>query len=145
MIADKGFLKGQTSKVDEEIKGWCLWTFAEQVAIAERQVFGSIHPLDTSPDPTIGGYIAGLVDGAMQRAGLGEDREAVLATTKAVMVSIYQETGGEPLYNISSTGIVNETAEIVSGYEKALDDHSKSISLGRFPITLSTHFILRRE
>ena len=81
----------------------------------------------------------------MQRAGLGEDREAVLATTKAVMVSIYQETGGELLFNISSTGIVNQTEEIVSGYEKALDDLSKSISLGRFPITLSTHFVLRRE
>ena len=138
-----GLFKNKTSSVDEEFKSWCLEVLQQQFFEASNYLAGKGNELNISADPFIGGYITGLVDGCFQRANDGDNREAVLATTKSVFVEVYQETGGETFFQMVVDGIVKEDSDYVTPYQCAISDHNKhkDMKMSVFPFTLKNHLI----
>ena len=138
-----GFFKNKRSNVDQEFMNWCLEVIQKQFSEAANYISKQGGKLDVAADPFIGGYIAGLVDGCFQRANDDSNREGVLATTKAIFIEIYQETGGETFFQMVVNGIVNQDSVYTKPYERAISDHNKhkDLKMGVFPFSLKNYLI----
>lgn len=140
------FKKNKQKDLDKELQSFVMQILQIQYGFASRALAEEGKSLDLSPDPFVVGYVAGIVDGAFQRANLGPERERILAASKAIYIEIFGKEGGEAVFNLSINGIVNEDKDFLGPYTLAIDDHNKHQQSNLdFPYSLGRHLISKSK